>query len=270
MPEFTRNCPQCSKIMMYSTYDGMRCSTKAGALCVECRDINRVPNQLSQIQIEFLTGLLLGDGCIQYGSIRAKNPRLVVNRKLDDIDYLVWQFEIFKDFYKTNGPTKSDIYDKRTNKIYHHAILQSKSSSIFKLYREKWYSEPNKIKIIPKDLILTPLTLLIWFLDDGCVVNSSKNGLIFQLSTDGFLKEDVEFLAILLSSFINERVNICRNKEKFFLRGYTPSTLSLISIIDDILPECMSRKRTWKEYDFCNKHNLFLFYNYSFSLLIVQ
>ena len=58
--------------------------------------------------------------------------------------------------------------------------------------RIRWYV--NGIKIIPRDLIITPLVLRLWYYGDGSIVNNRENNsCVVRLSTDGFAREDVEF-----------------------------------------------------------------------------
>lgn len=75
-------------------------------------------------------------------------------------------------------------------------------------FRNKWY--PNGIKTIPKDLKLTPITCLYWYLDDGCL--DKHNGTII-LNTQGFL---VKNLKEIILSQIEEILN-CKNKVKIHM-----------------------------------------------------
>lgn len=215
--------------------------------CRKCNS-NQIPQTLTYEQKQFLNGLMLGDGSIVYPTKNGSLfPRLTITRKSTDIEYLNWQYNFFKEFYN-NTPKLRSAYDKRTEKIYYSCNIQTKSGQIFKDYHNKWYL--NGKKIVPRDLVLTPLTLLIWFLDDGCITTSSKNALTMKLSTDGFLKDDVSFLAQLLSDFIGKKINIYKNGNGLILKASTLATIEVIKIIDPIFPDFMNRKKIWTNFDF--------------------
>lgn len=207
--------------------------------------LNKIPQILTKTQKEFLVGNLLGDGGICFGGIRSLYPRLTCQRQAIDKDYVYYQYSLFKDFYGT-GPKFREVFDKRNNKIYTNYSILSRSGLIFKELYNKWY--PDGKKIVPKDIELTSLTLLIWFLDDGCVITSG-NSLKIKFSTDAFIKDDVIFLCNLLENFIQEKLKIYKNGSGYIIRGETLATVKIINIIDPIFLECMERKRKWKNYD---------------------
>lgn len=195
--------------------------------------------QLTQEQEEILTGLMLGDGCIN--RVGSKSFRLTNTRNSEDFYYLLWQYEKLKKFYST-VPKISQYFDKRTNKTYSRCHSQTKSNLIFSEYRKIWY--PNNKKSIPENLKLTPLSLLVWFLDDGCIVRYN-NSLVVKFSTDGFFEKDVEFLRKLLESFIDEKFCKYKNGQNWILKSSTKAALKIIKIIEPIFLDCMIRKKTW-------------------------
>ncbi len=217
-----------------------------------------IPRKFSSEQEEIVNGLLLGDGCLNIDKKRKKiSPRLANTRQLIDFDYLQWQYEKLKDFYST-PPKTYVILDNRTENIYQSCYANSRTGQIFLDYYYNWY--PNQIKIVPKDIKLTPMSLLVWFLDDGCVVKSSEHGLTIKFATDGFAKEDVDFLAELLGSYVGETINVYKNDDRFILKAATLAAVKVINIIDPIFLSCMERKRTWKNFDwnyFYNNRNQF-------------
>ena len=252
----TRSCPICKNDIIYQSPSAKKRADQLNSKCINCtRD--QIPKSFSIEQEEFLNGLMLGDGCVQYSDkIRKEkaNPRLCLIRQGKDIEYLYWQYSLFKDFHLT-APRLYNYYDERTCKTYTRGSLNARSGSVFKKIHEKWYLG-NK-KIVPKDLKLTPLTLLIWFLDDGCICFANEKKLYVKFSTDGFTKEEVEFLVALLNSYFSTIVNVTGKKFHLNYNGSYPiikaSTIlaiEIIKIIDPIFPECMQRKRTWLNSEF--------------------
>ena len=67
---------------------------------------------LSEFQKEVLAGLLLGDGCIE----RSKNSlgaRLKVDQSLEQSEFVLWLYEIFKDFVRTPPRLKQKIRNSK-------------------------------------------------------------------------------------------------------------------------------------------------------------
>jgi hypothetical protein len=242
----TRTCPNCKKEVIYPNPQKKKDADRKNSICKNCRS-NRIPQKLTQEQKQFLDGLMLGDGCIQYGSKGALYPRLAVSRQIIDREYLFWQYNVFNEFYGTE-PKFYKRYHNRVKKFYYGYSTITKSGKLFLDFHSKWYK--NGKKVIPRDVELTPLTMLIWFLDDGCVVKSSKSGLTLKISTDGFSKKDVKFLADKLSSLLTTKINVYRNGSGFILKASTLAVAALAKIIDPIFPKCMERKRTWAGFDF--------------------
>lgn len=144
------------------------------------------PANLTKIESEIINGMLLGDGSLYINKkFEFKNAVLLYTchyiEVLDDIRYnllkkLGWHFKIVSRF------------DKRTNKTYTNYTICSRSFPELTELKKKWY--PNGIKIIPKDIILTPETCYWWYLGDGSSGNSS-----LILCTNGFTEKDVKFIA---------------------------------------------------------------------------
>ena len=82
------------------------------------------------------------------------------------------------------------------------------------------------VKIVPRDLNLTPMALAVWFMDDGSRCNQA-----FYLNTQQFSLEDQLYLRdILFSRFgLNARLN--RDKKYFRLRLSNESTKVMQDII---------------------------------------
>lgn len=231
-------CRSCQGPLIFKSPFYKRKAEEFGLICNQCRN-----PPLTAEQEQFLSGLMLGDGSIVYPNKNAsQNPRLQTRRQVQDLEYLEWQHSLFEKFYSV-GPTPVSQYDRRTDKLYSSYHLQSRTCEIFKNWHKTWY--PDGKKIIPKDLRLSPLTLLVWFLDDGCIIKKSESNLILKLATNGFKPEDTLFLAKLLEDFLGEKISMYRNGNGYILRGSTKTSRKLISIIEPIFPSFMSRKKTW-------------------------
>lgn len=202
---------------------------------------------LSNIQLEVLDGLMLGDGAL-YRYKPGYNPHLCIARKITDKNYLIDNYSYFKNFCNRE-PFDFSVFDKRTNKTYYSCKFITQHRQEFVSSYERWY--PLGEKIVPRDLVLTPLMCAIWFCDDGCVtVNKKCNTIRLKLSTHGFSKEDVEFLIEKLTEITNEYYSICEDDGNFFIYGSDKATKKFIKFIENDIPISMSRKNKWSKIDF--------------------
>jgi len=80
--------------------------------------------------------------------------------------------------------------------------------------------------------------LASWYLDDGCLLTSNV-----VLATNGFPKEDVEFLSSLLSEKGYTNKVFCA-KNKFLIRILAAGLTPLMQDIGAYIPPCMRRKAT--------------------------
>ena len=190
---------------------------------------NNEPIYLSQHQLEIIEGALLGDGnlSIHKNSINANFSYL--SKSKEHVEFVCNDLLDFA--LKSHNIIYTEFLDKRTNKIYGRYDYKSIANITFTELYNKWYKD--KKKIIPSDLILTPLNILIWYLGDGELVKSNTRikDEIF-LCTDSFTKEDIcNILLPQLASFsptITEhakgqyRIRIPRIKVESFLNFIGP------------------------------------------------
>jgi hypothetical protein len=207
--------------------------------------IDNTAKELTKTQQDTLSGLMLGDGCL-YRRKETHNPYLVVVRKQDDRDYLKDNYEVFKEFCK-RGVIDGSLFDKRTNNTTYFSKFSTRRCGVFKSYYEKWY--PNGKKIVPDDIELNPLTLAIWFCDDGYMRFSSSGKIRIQLSTDGFDEKYVVLLKNMLEKRYNKEFTITSN---FRLNAYDESASIFLKEIEKYIPNSMVRKIKWSnKYDNC-------------------
>jgi hypothetical protein len=119
---------------------------------------------LSKEQKSILFGIILGDGYLQ--KTGKKNARLRLEHGENQKEYLLWKVKKLGRFFQ--GKPK---YLERTHPIskrrYNYWRHQSQSMPYLGKLRKIFY--PNSKKTIPEDLekYLTPLTLAVWYMDDG-------------------------------------------------------------------------------------------------------
>ena len=201
------------------------------------QELRRRKNQelvVTSRQEEILIGSLLGDA---YITVRGQ---IQFEQSVHQKEYLFWKHQELNSIsYKNVSMAKR--FDKRYQK--ENISYRFWTRQYFISWRNKFYVK-NK-KIVPKDIKLTPLSLAVWYMDDGCF---SDNKCI--IATDGFSKNDIYFLQeFLLEEFnikssLKNKSKIMIKKESFnaffpIIRPYIISSM-LYKIFD---PVTTSRKR---------------------------
>jgi len=145
---------------------------------------------------EIIDGTLIGDACIQFDNYKYQK---YFSYKLSAKDrrFLEWIKLLFEKFELNNcwisienkNPTRFALYFY-INSCPYRQLLE---------LRDKWYKQINEksMKTIPKNLKLTPIILLHWYLGDGCLIRrrSDSNRVPFiVLATNTFSKGDISFL----------------------------------------------------------------------------
>ena len=141
---------------------------------------------LTTRQKEIINGALLGDGCLTKPKHGENCIFCYLSKSKQHVEF------VCNDFIKysiQNGIVYSSFFDERTNTIYNSYKFRTQANIAFSKIYEKWYN--NGVKIIPKDLILTPLTCLIWYIGDGCLSNLKRSQEII-LATNCFSKDEQE------------------------------------------------------------------------------
>lgn len=93
-------------------------------------------------------------------------------------------------------------FDSRTGNTYHSVVIYSTVDD-YKHYRELFY--PNGIKEISNIILemLTPLSIAVWFMDDGSLYYNSNNCHL-TLAIDGFTEESKEMIV----KYFKDKYNI--------------------------------------------------------------
>ena len=135
--------------------------------------------ELSQRQKEILIGCILGDAYISpLGKIR-------IEQSTKQRDYVDWKYQ----------ELHSLCYPAQPREIIHILPTGKQHTSVFFLLRQYfrvWRSifYEGRIKIFPRDLPVSPLSLAVWYMDDGCW--TGKKALICAESFDGIYSEHMQ------------------------------------------------------------------------------
>lgn len=155
---------------------------KLGKLSSKQRSAKAI--ELTQEQKEIVFGGLLGDMSLQL-SKKGTNPHGKVEQGIKQLEYLKFKHEKLKNI--STHLIIDDRYDERFKEPNYKTCYFRLNSNpeLHKFYKD--FYEKGK-KTIPKDLLLlTPLAIAIWFMDDG---SKSKN--TYTIATCSFNEEDIK------------------------------------------------------------------------------
>jgi len=148
---------------------------------------------LTDVQRAILTGSLLGDGSLAkiYGnSLSFFEETHSIKQK----EYLGWKFDQLKPF--------TCLFCEIDNQGFPAVELRTIAHPIFSELERAWYKRDDageyvfrdnghRIKVVPNDIEITPLTLAVWYMDDG---TRSKIDRQLSLCTHGFSIAECELL----------------------------------------------------------------------------
>ena len=181
----------------------------------------------------FLTGLILGDGCIDKGvTKRAFSIKSIDFKFIEYIEKQVKSVNTFKSLIKYTPEHYSCGCNHKESweyKIYAHPYFN-------KIYHY-FYNDTKHRKIYRKTLEwLNPIGLANWFMSDGyiCLVGKTKGNIKsrrLDICTDRYYKEDVELMASFLKHKFNLNVSVIKRNNTYRLRINKSSYEDFISLI---------------------------------------
>lgn len=133
--------------------------------------------KLTKQQINVLVGTILGDGFLQ--KTGEKNARLRLEHSQKQKDYVLWKGKIFGRLFQ-GKPNNLLRTHPKSKEVYAYCRWQSSASPAFGEWRKYFY--PHGKKIIPSDIgkfLNDPITLAVWYMDDGYFEKKDRNCLIY-------------------------------------------------------------------------------------------
>lgn len=147
--------------------------------------------RLSKRQRELIVGLLLGDGHLETQN-GGRTYRLKVEHGALQRDYLVWLAREFQEWIQ------SDWYEKkRGGKVVYG--FTTVSHPAFRFYAQQFYQDGKKRMPPLIKRLMSPLSLAIWFLDDGSAKSSKHKSLVIH--SLGYSSADLVLVQKALESF---------------------------------------------------------------------
>jgi hypothetical protein len=168
---------------------------------------------LSERQVDIVIGTLLGDGCLE---ANGRYVRLRTDHSAKQKEYVFWKFQEMHNL-AANKPRFIEYYDKRTSKIYKHWRFDTVSTEIFVPFKNLFYTHGNKqIPLNIKELLLRPLSLAVWFIDDGYKRKDCKGA---YFNTQAYFKQGQRLLQETLEKNfgITTRIHWARGRPKLYI-----------------------------------------------------
>ncbi len=176
---------------------------------------------LTETQRSIIIGCLLGDGAMR---CRA-NALLEINHGDKQRTYVDWKYQQLANLVGT--PPK--LRKSNGGRIAYRFTTRS-LPELTRFYR-LFYQAGRKS--IPEELVLTPLSLAVWFMDDGC-----KSHRALYLNTQQFDLAEQRRLIETLTTQWGVRASLNRDKHYLRLRIAVESVARFKQIVDPfILPQ---------------------------------
>jgi len=188
---------------------------------------------LSRKAINFINGELLGDGSLNCRS--SYSARFVYGSKYPE--YCQYISDTLDSFgIKQSGKINKRYYKDFNCYSYHYSSLAY--VELLSIYKQ-WY--PEKKKIVPRDIKLTPLTCRQWYIGDACLHKPQKINPYIMLATEGFIVSDIKWLIKQLTK-LGFKTNISKKLNKFNIRISSYSTKAFLDYVGKSPTKCYEYK----------------------------
>lgn len=162
-----------------------------GAVIKPMKQSNIVP--LSDRAREIILGSVLGDGSIKIHQGYA-NARFSIRHSMIQKEYFYWKASQLKEISSDRSVfvQKNDRGFSENPKLRYQSQALEQLTEIYRLTHKR-----NKLNVSRRWLNrLSPLSLAIWWFDDGSIIANGRKGVI---CTDGFDQKEVKALARYLA-----------------------------------------------------------------------
>ncbi|HDH31586.1 MAG TPA: hypothetical protein ENH26_02315 [Candidatus Wolfebacteria bacterium] len=192
--------------------------------------------KLNQKQRSIIIGMLLGDGHLETLN-NGRTYRLKVEHSIKQKEYVKWLYEQFKDF--THQEPQARIKNLKGKEFLSYGFT-TYSIGLFRFYAQQFYVDKKKImpKIIKK--LLDPLSLAIWFMDDGSWKSNKHRTYIIH--TLGYTKKELVLVKEVIEQKFGIIVGIHKQYNKWRLYVYSDSAKQFKNLIESYVIPSMKYK----------------------------
>lgn|SRR3990167_1566115 len=192
---------------------------------------------MNQTQRDIVVGTLLGDGCLEFNGYRG--TRLQIKQKDEHKQYVMWLYENLSDLCRTEPQQRKD-----TKQWYFSTRALEELTELNKVsYSKRRKQVPLEIA----SLITSPLSIAIWYMDDGTLDYRPKSHYNYRLSTDAFTATGNELLVEMLKENFGVSASnfssLCRGQKYQRLYVGSKGRDSFLDLVrPHVIQPCFSRK----------------------------
>lgn len=175
----------------------------------EIRKLKIIP--FTEVQKALVVGSILGDGCL-CDNWSKTNSRLFINHCIEQKEYILWKYGILKN-YILSEPRFYARNNSMTIRTISHRELT--------ILRNIFY--PNGKKMIPlniKEFIENPLTLAVWFMDDGNAVIRKNKLYGYHINSQSFTYNENHLISKVLNDLYGIESTVEKNHRKYRIAVY--------------------------------------------------
>jgi len=183
---------------------------------------------LTQLQRSIIIGSILGDGYLRIFPGR-KNALMEFNHSFKQKEYVDWKYSALKNISGSTPKIKIGKGNRISYRFYSKQLPE-----LTKLY--KLFYKDGK-KIIPQAVNLDPITLSVWFMDDG----SKCRSVDVYLNTQQFSINDQKKLIMALDK-LDLKTKLNKDKIYYRLRFLKSSLPKLKELLKDKIIPSMQYK----------------------------
>jgi len=154
-------------------------------------------SSFTDLQQELITGSLLGDG-------KLERKRFGLGQTSSRKEYVEWMNAQLKPFSREIYFDKSKGFGGKGSWRF-----VTGDHSLFKELKDKWC--PKNKKVVPRDIVLSPISFVHWVMQDGSNHQRKRS---YRISTNGFSYSDVRFLIQILERDLS--IKSTMNKERSY------------------------------------------------------
>jgi hypothetical protein len=170
---------------------------------------------LSEDQKEILTGLLLGDACLETQNA-GRTYRLKIEQSVQHQAYISHLYNLFAEWVLTPPRLRKVISAGHESG---NLAFQTISHAAFRFYAHQFYDGRQKRVPVLIHRWLTPKSIAYWFMDDGSIKSKDSKAVIFN--TQCFSESEVTRLSDVISNKFGLQASVRRQKEgcQIFISG---------------------------------------------------
>ena len=202
-----------------------------------------------RIAKQILLGTTLGDGNISPNGV--KKARLRLGHGICQLDYLLWKIKMLKPLVGSFslGERKSQSWSKYT--VFGSQTLTSRY--LWHIYNDFYFERNGKIKKeIHSNVLnrLTPLSIAVWYMDDGCLgiykTRGSNAGKLVpwgaHLATHSFTYQEQELICEYFKRKWDIGFHILKQGDGYFIVSDHKDTRKFLNLVEPHVIERMRYK----------------------------